>query len=52
MSNQAIPLSKIETLRKDEKKYTDYYNFDGSYKGASSYGKFENWKAEPMEGDE
>jgi hypothetical protein len=50
--NHEYEMSKIEQLRKDEKKHSDYYTEYGTYKGNSSYGKFENWKMEPMEGDE
>jgi hypothetical protein len=45
--NHEYEMTKIEQLRKDEKKHSDYYNEYGTYKGNSSYGKFENWKMEP-----
>lgn len=49
--NHDYEMSKIETLRKDEKKYTDYYNKDGSSK-AKSGNPYQNHRAEPMEGDD
>ena len=45
--NHEYEMSKIEQLRRDEKKYADFYDEDGDYKGESSYGRFENWKMEP-----
>jgi hypothetical protein len=50
--NHEYEMSKIEQLRKDEKKHADFYDENGQYKGDDGTGGQELWPSEnPTQSD-